>query len=91
MLDALKISLIAFTFVALGDEGMIFNFYQRLLLRFPEWLAYPLGGCGICFSGQCATWFFIFTKPFNLFDLLVFVSLSIFTTKILSTIWHLEQ
>jgi hypothetical protein len=91
MLDALKISLVAFIFVALGEEGMIFNFYQRLLLRLPEWAANPLGGCGICFTGQMSLWYFIFTKPFNLFDLLVFVSLSIFTTKILSTIWNFEK
>ena len=30
--------------------------YARLILRLPEWLSKPLGGCSICFTGQASVW-----------------------------------
>jgi hypothetical protein len=92
MFDALKISLIAFMFVILGEPGMIFAWYQKLIYKLPEMIYKPLGGCVICFAGQLSFWYFIFFKEYNLLEHLFFVSLTIFFTKLLSYLWnHLEQ
>lgn len=91
ILLAFKISLIAFMFVALGEPGMIFSWYRKLIDPLPEWLYNPLGGCQYCFAGQCALWYFLFTQPFNIINLLFFISLSIFLTSIYSIIWNYEQ
>jgi hypothetical protein len=82
MIEILKISLIAFMFCALGSEGMIFEWYQNIICKLPEWLCKPLGGCYKCFTGQVCLWYFIFTKPFNIIELLFFVSAGIFTAMI---------
>lgn len=87
---AFKISLIAFMFTALGEPDMIFAPYQRLINHLPLWLNKPLGGCSYCFCGQVSLWYFIFTQPFNLLELLFFVSLSIFLTSIYTYIWNLS-
>ena len=65
MTEILQISLITFMFCALGHEGMIFSFYQRLIARLPDWLSWPLGKCHKCFTGQVMLWYFIFTKEWN--------------------------
>lgn len=90
MLDAFKISLIAFMFVSLGEPGMIFAPYQKFIERFPEWLWKPLGGCTYCFCGQLALWYYVITKPFNIVELLFFVSFAIFLIKIYEIIWDCE-
>ena len=87
-MEIVKISVICFVFVALGEPGMIFSFYQRQINRLPQWLNKPLGGCGICFTGQVAFWYFIFTHKYNLIDHLFFTSAAILTTMILSKIWN---
>lgn len=87
MIDALKISLIAFMFVALGEPDMIFSPYQKLISKLPDWLNKPLGSCCYCFCGQASLWYFIITKPFDIIELLFFISLSIFLTKIYDIIW----
>ena len=88
--DAFKVSMICFVFVAMGEPGMIFAWYQRLIDRLPLWLNKPLGGCGYCVTGQTALWYFIITKPFNIIELLFFVSLSIFLISIYEIIWNYE-
>ncbi|MDX9789245.1 MAG: hypothetical protein RBT61_00300 [Candidatus Kapabacteria bacterium] len=70
MSELIKISLIAYMFVALGSPGNIFYFYQRWLVRLPGWLASPLGACYKCFVGQVCLWYFIFTQPFDIIELL---------------------
>ena len=30
--------------------------YHRLIARLPDWLYKPLGGCGMCFTGQLTLW-----------------------------------
>lgn len=86
--EAIKISLICFMFVALGDADMIFAPYQKLIERLPLWLNKPLGGCGYCLTGQVSLWYFVITKPFNIIELLYFVSLSIFLISIYEIIWN---
>lgn len=91
MMEAVKISLICYIFVALGEPGMIFAWYQKLINRLPEWLAKPLGACGYCITGQVSFWYYLFTTPhYNVIDHLFFSSLSIFLISIYSFIWNLE-
>ena len=84
MIDVFKISLISFMFCALGQEGMIFEWYQKLISKLPKWLHRPLGSCYKCFTGQVCLWYFIFTKPFNVINFLFFISAGI----LLSMIWN---
>ena len=85
---AIKISLICFVFVAMGEPGMIFAPYQKMINRLPEWLMKPIGGCGYCITGQVSLWYFIIAMPFNILNLLFFVSLSIFLISIYEIIWN---
>jgi hypothetical protein len=87
MIDILKISLISFMFCALGSEGMIFAWYQRLINRLPDWLCKPLGGCYKCFTGQVMLWYFILFKQFNIIELLFFVSAGILCSMIYNKIY----
>lgn len=91
MIEILKISLIAYMFVALGEKGKIFHFYRRLICRLPEWLCRPLGGCSICFTGQICLWYFIITKPFNIVELLFFVSAGIFASMIYNFFYEILE
>ena len=90
ILLSFKISLICFIFLVMGEPGMIFSFYQKLIDKLPDWLYKPLGGCSYCFTGQVSLWYFIITQKFDILELLFFVSLSIFFVKIYSTIWNFE-
>jgi len=84
-MEILKISLIGYMFVALGqDEGMIFYRYQQMIKKLPDWISFPLGGCYKCFVGQLCFWYYILTKPFHLIDFLFFVSAGIF----ISVVYH---
>ena len=91
MMDAVKISLICFMFVSMGEPGMIFAPYQQLINRLPLWLNKPLGGCTYCLTGQMALWYFVITRPFSIIELLFFISLSIFLTSIYEMIWNYGQ
>ena len=90
MIEIFKISLIAFMFCALGQEkGDIFHWYQRLLRRLPEFLSKPLGGCWICFSGQCALWYYLIFhfKTYNFIEHLFFISATIFCSMIYNKLY----
>ena len=88
MIEIFQISLIAYMFCALGqNKGMIFYWYQQLICKLPDWLCKPLGGCFLCFTGQVCLWYFIFTKPFNIIELLFFVSAGIFASAIYNKIY----
>jgi hypothetical protein len=76
-------------FVVCGEPDMIFAWYQRLINKLPNWLYKPLGGCAKCLTGQVALWYFLFTQPFNLLELLFFISLSILFTSILTKLWQI--
>jgi hypothetical protein len=77
-------------FLAMGEPGMIFAPYQRLINKLPQWASKPFGTCGYCFTGQVSLWYFIITKPFNVIEFLFFVSLSIFLISIYEKIWNYE-
>lgn len=88
MIEILKISLIAFMFSALTqEEHSLLSWYGKLLDRLPWWLCKPLGGCYRCFAGQVCLWYFIFTKPFDLFELGFFVSAGILASMIYNEIY----
>jgi len=82
MFEIIKISLIAFMFCALGEEGKLFYFYQKLIFRLPLFLYKPLGGCFMCFTGQACFWYFIITKQFDIIELLFFCSAGILMSMI---------
>jgi hypothetical protein len=82
MIEALKISLIAYMFCAMGQNGLIFSLYQKLISKLPDWLSWPLGKCFKCFTGQVCLWYFVITKPFNIIDLTFFVSAGIISSMV---------
>lgn len=86
-----KISLICSMFVFIGEPDMIFAPYQRLINRLPLYLYKPLGGCSKCLTGQVALWYFLFTQPFNIIELLFFISLSILFTSIITKLWQIYE
>ena len=88
--EVVKISLIVFIFVQLGEPGMIFSWYQRLISNLPEWLWKPLGGCVSCLSGQVCFWYFLITriKDYNIIDHLFFTAAGIFLVNIYTTLYE---
>jgi hypothetical protein len=88
MTDVLKISLITVMFCLMGQNGLVFTSYQKLISDLPNWMSWPLGKCYKCFTGQVCLWYFIITKPFNIIELLFFVSAGIFTSTAWYKIYH---
>jgi hypothetical protein len=89
----IKISVIAFVFYILGEPGMIFGWYQRLISNLPEWLWKPLGGCLKCWSGQVAFWYYLVTnfKSYNLIDHLFFTSACILVATTLNYLYGITK
>jgi len=88
MIEIFKISLIAFMFVALGQKKKsIFHWYQILIKPLPWYIKNPLGGCYKCLTGEVCLWYFIFTKPFNIVELLFFCSAGIMSAMIYNKIY----
>jgi hypothetical protein len=53
-----------------------------------SWLFNPLVGCYKCVTGQIALWYYIFTcNHYNLWNHMLFISLSIFISIILNFIY----
>jgi len=79
MLTSFMIAVIAFVFVYLGEPGMIFGWYQKLINKIPyDWIYKPLGGCDKCLGGQAAFWYYIFVHDeYSLFYHAFFVSMTI--------------
>lgn len=77
--DIAKISLIAYVFYTLKEEGMIFSFYSRWIERLPDWLYKPLGGCFVCLTGQTLFHYYWITHltDWNIVDQLFYPSLGI--------------
>ncbi len=90
ILEILQISIICVAFYQLGQAGHIFNFYQVLIERLPVWLYKPLGGCGVCFTGQSLFWFYLIehSKHYNFLDHLLYPSLGIFLATILNYVYE---
>jgi hypothetical protein len=76
---AFSLAVLAWVFVhILQDEGMIFEWWQRILYRVPGWLAHPLGRCDRCMAGSLAFWIFLFLGNYNPVRHVCFVALTIF-------------
>jgi len=90
MLDITKISIICYLFYALGETGMIFNFYQKWIERFPQWLYKPLGGCYKCLTGQVLTHYYWITHlhDYNVIDQLFYPSMGILIVTILNYLYE---
>lgn len=89
MLKIFQIAIISYVFILLTEDQMIFAWYGRLIARIKQnWLYKPLGGCLACFSGQVATWYYLFThlKNYSLFDHVWFISAVILTVLIIDKI-----
>jgi len=93
MIEIIKISLICYVFTRLIKEEHIFQAYGKLIKRFPWWLYNPLGGCFMCLTGEVLLWYYIFTQPFNIIDLLFWPSCGIMLTLIYDKIydWWLNE
>lgn len=92
MLEALKVAVFCYVFTQMLEEGMILSFWGKWIDRLPTWLYKPLGGCLICFTGQVALWYYVFTRKYNFVEHLSFITLSMFIVILIDKIiWHLEK
>jgi len=84
--DSILLAIAGWVFVMiLTKEGMIFGWWGKLILRFPEWLSEPLGGCEYCIAGQMALWWYLWKYGFNI-EIILFISLTIFIVEIIN-VW----
>ena len=90
MYEIFKISLIAFVFVMLTENKMIFSFYKIWLLKLPEWISFPLGLCYVCFTGQACLWYYLIFhfRNYNLIEHLFFISAGIMLSVIYKIIFN---
>lgn len=91
LVEILKIAIIAYVFILLTEDKMIFAWYGRLIGRIKsDWLYKPLGGCLACFGGQCAMWYYLFThlKSYSFIDHIWFISATILTVLIIDKIMN---
>jgi hypothetical protein len=87
-MEILKLSLITFMISALIQEPHTpLSWYGSLIDRLPWYLRKPLGGCYKCFTGEVLLWYFVFTKPFDVIELLFFVFAGIFVSIIYNKIY----
>jgi len=84
ILESLSVGIVAYVFFAvLTAPGMIFEQWFLILERMAEngreWMAKPLGYCGVCFAGQLGFWWYLiaYRDAWNLGAHIVFVSQSI--------------
>ena len=87
--EILQVAIIAYVFILLTEDKMIFSWYGRLIERInQDWVYKPLGGCLACFSGQCAFWYYLIAhfRTYNLFDHIWFISATILTVLIIDKI-----
>jgi len=71
-----KVSVICYVIVILMNPNMIFYSYYKLIDKLPDVLFKPLGGCLMCFTGQCAMWTYLIVNfhSYNFFDHAFFIS-----------------
>lgn len=88
-----KLTVIAYVFCALGEPDMIFSWYQKLLMKLPDWLAFPLGACHKCFTGQVCLWGYLiaFYHNYNVIDHAFFISAGIFLSLIYNKLWTISE
>lgn len=89
MIEILKISLIVFIFIKLGESGMIFAWYQRMIEGLPDWLWKPLGGCDRCTCGQALFHYYWITHlhNYNIIDQFFYPAAGIFIVTIYDFIY----
>jgi hypothetical protein len=89
VIEIFKISTIVFIFVQLGEPGMIFGWYQRLIGDLPDWLWRPLGGCVMCLTGQVLFHYYWNThlNNYNIIDQLFYPAAGIFIVTIYDFIY----
>jgi hypothetical protein len=93
VVEIIQVSLIASMFSFLGEPGMIFWRYRRLIMRLPDWLNKPLGSCHLCFTGQCCLWYYLIVhfNEYNLLNHLFFISAGIFLSSIYALIYYAQN
>jgi hypothetical protein len=69
-------------------DGMILDWWARVLDKLPKWIGNPLGGCVYCFGGQLALWsgFFIW-NDYKLLTHFLFIITVIFFIHIYKRLW----
>ena len=83
IIDTIYIAIVAVVFSCiLIDEEMICGWYGKLIKKLPDYLSHPLGECAYCFGGQIALWRFFFYDGYNIYNHIIFVSLTIFIIHI---------
>ena len=93
LLDSLLLAITAWTFShILLKDGMILDWWGKILVRLPEKIADPLGLCEYCLAGQLALWFYLW-KNWGGYEVafcdhlvghIIFVSLTIFLVEIIN-------
>jgi len=87
MWQAVIIGIAAWVFtLILIDTGMIFEKWWVVLNKLPDWLAKPLGKCEYCLAGQLAFWYYFTLGGYNLFYHIGFISVAIFTVRMINEI-----
>lgn len=71
---ALSIAGLSQLFNACLEEGMIFNWYKKLLLKLPKWTSKPLGLCLTCNTVWITIFFYVYKYGFSI-DMILFVGL----------------
>lgn len=91
--ECISVAIVAFVFFGiLTAPGMIFErwyyFLEGLNSKGMEWIAKPLGYCGVCFAGQVGFWWYLiaYRDQWILGEHLVFVSQVIFFFLIIKNV-----
>lgn len=87
IITTVKLATITTLFVELGEPGMIFAPYQRLIAKLPDWLNMPLGGCYKCLTGQVCLWYFLI-KGTQIIELGFNISLGIIISMLINRLWE---
>lgn len=75
MINFILLSFIGYAFtVILMDD--VFFFWKKFIFsgRMPEYLAKPLGGCPVCFTGQLTLWVSIWFVDWTFIGVLYWIS-----------------
>jgi hypothetical protein len=85
----IKISIICYMFYALGEVGMIFNFWQKWINRLPWYVRNPLGGCYKCLVGQSIFHYYWITHlhSYSIIDQLFYPAMGILIVTLLNYLY----
>jgi len=91
LLYSFEVSLITYVYsVILTEPGMLLTGLWKWLesKHLPEWIFNPLINCFKCVAGQVALWSFFFLFPYNIFNHIFFISLTIFISLIINKLYQ---